>query len=801
MSEIVVGIKLKANTSDFNQAAKQAIDAVNALGTAAKNSSSGTDKLNDTLKKAKVNLDDSADGAGRLTGALAKIGHYGAGLFAFNEVINFTESIIQAGIATEKLNNTFKFTTGSTAGAVAEIAYLREVSTRLGLELNSTASAYAKLSAASVGTSMQGQKTRDIFESIASASTVMGLSAAETEGALLAIGQMMSKGVVSAEELRGQLGERLPGAFQAAARGMGVTTAELGKMLESGTIMADDFLPKLAKELKNTLGDAPQDAAKGTQAQLNQLSNTWLEFKKNIADAGVITIALVGAETLNNIVKLMPPQISNKAAQEYRLKRLLDQQQEYNFTTPDWLIAQDKSEINRLRQELGILPKSQFQPANGYQTQASPAPNFNVVKKQGGYDARHNEDIANNKKHSSAAVNKISDYENLTQQVNQYSAALQAEANGTDKLTNLQKFSYETMGRVLNGRLKLNQGEREGLFIQLESTLKTEAAIKAKNDEKEAIEALATANDKAWAEHAAILNQSTQRNIDDLDSMQTDTAAIEEKIKALQAQAEEYGLSDEALQALKNTRLEATIAELEASKALVEESDLSGSQIQAIDDKIDALRRLSDEEKKQSTNLDKNKSMAKELGMTFTSAFEDAVIGGKKFSDVLSGIGQDIERMLLRRMVTNPLMGAMDNLLGSFDFGSLLNFNAKGNVYEGAGISQYSGSIVSQPTMFASGGNVMGEAGPEGIFPLKRGKDGKLGVSAEGAIGTNVVVNLIESPGNGGQVNQTQSGNNLTLDIMVEKIEGMMGRNISQGRGIAPTMERQYGLNRAAGSY
>lgn len=194
------------------------------------------------------------------------------------------------------------------------------------------------------------------------------------------------------------------------------------------------------------------------------------------------------------------------------------------------------------------------------------------------------------------------------------------------------------------------------------------------------------------------------------------------------------------------------------------------------------------------------KSIGKELGLTFSSAFEDAVIGGKKFSDVLDSLAQDIEKMLLRRTVTEPLMGAVDSFLGGFDFGKIWNFNALGNVYSGAGISQYSGTVVSQPTMFASGGNVMGEAGPEGIFPLKRGKDGKLGVSAEGG-GTNVTVNLIESPGNGGQVNQSQTGNNLTLDIMVEKIEGMIGRNISQGRGIAPTMERQYGLNRAAGSY
>ena len=798
MSEIVVGIKLKANTSDFSQAAKQAIDSVNALGTAAKNSSSGTDKLNDTLKKAKVNLDDSADGAGRLTGALAKIGHYGAGLFAFNEVKNFTESIIQAGIATDKLNNTFKFTTGSTAGAASEIAYLHEVSSRLGLSLGSTANAYAKLTAASVGTVLAGQQTKDIFEAVSAASTVMGLSADETGGALLAISQMISKGTVSAEELRGQLGERLPGAFQMAARAMGVTTAELGKLLESGSIATTDFLPKLAAEIKKTLGDAPQDAVKGTQAKLNQLSNTWLEFKKNIADSGVITITLVGAETLNNAVKsmneLMGPRTSNKDDQKYKLQRLLDQQQEYNFTTPDWLIAQDKSEINRLKQELGILPKSQFQPSNGYQAQSSVAPNFNSTKKYkengneggggGGYDARRNEDIA---KKANPKGNFLEDTQAEIKAMEQVNALLAEGVPLQEASTRAKLKAHGATDKMIDAYLNVHQAQ--------------EKLIDSAKKEKEANEALEKSNKMAWEEHAAILDKHAQLSIDDLNTTQDETLAIEAKIQALKNQNEEYGLSNTALQALKDSRLEATIAELEASKALVEESDLSGSQIQAIDDKIDAIRRLSDEEKKQSTNLDKNKSMAKELGMTFTSAFEDAVINGKKFSDVLSGIGQDIERMLLRRMVTNPLMGAMDNLLGSFDFGSLLNFNAKGNVYQGAGISQYSGSIVSQPTMFASGGNVMGEAGPEGIFPLKRGKDGKLGVSADGAIGTNVVVNLIESPGNGGQVNQTQSGNNLTLDIMVEKIEGMMGRNISQGRGIAPTMERQYGLNRAAGSY
>ena len=44
---------------------------------------------------------------------------------------------------------------------------------------------------------------------------------------MLALAQMASKGTVQAEELRGQLGERLPGAFKIAAAAMGVTQAEL----------------------------------------------------------------------------------------------------------------------------------------------------------------------------------------------------------------------------------------------------------------------------------------------------------------------------------------------------------------------------------------------------------------------------------------------------------------------------------------------------------------------------------------------------------------------------------------------
>lgn len=61
--------------------------------------------------------------------------------------------------------------------------------------------------------------------------------------------------------------------------------------------------------------------------------------------------------------------------------------------------------------------------------------------------------------------------------------------------------------------------------------------------------------------------------------------------------------------------------------------------------------------------------------------------------------------------------------------------NAKGGVYSSPSLSAYSGQVVNQPTFFAfaKGAGVMGEAGAEGILPLKRGPDGRLGVSMYGA--------------------------------------------------------------------
>lgn len=73
--------------------------------------------------------------------------------------------------------------------------------------------------------------------------------------------------------------------------------------------------------------------------------------------------------------------------------------------------------------------------------------------------------------------------------------------------------------------------------------------------------------------------------------------------------------------------------------------------------------------------------IAKELGLTFTSAFEDAVVSGKQFSDVLRGVYQDILRLMLRETVTKPAAAAFSDLFKGVSFSSLIPKFATGTDY------------------------------------------------------------------------------------------------------------------------
>jgi len=237
---------------------------------------------------------------GRMAGSLGVLHTSMMGLAAGFSLGAVISQLHSAGMAIERLNNSFAAATGSVAGGAASMSFVRAEAQRLGLDLLSTADSYMKLAAAARGTALEGNKTQQIFSSVAGASRALGLSAEQTNGALMAISQMMSKGSVMAEELRGQLGERLPGAFQIAARAMGVSTAELGKMLEAGSVISDEFLPKFAAELQKTFPPG-EKAMSGMTAETMRLKTAWFDLKTTVMENGgdsMFTGTIRGIKTL-----------------------------------------------------------------------------------------------------------------------------------------------------------------------------------------------------------------------------------------------------------------------------------------------------------------------------------------------------------------------------------------------------------------------------------------------------------------------------------------------------------------------
>ena len=171
------------------------------------------------------------------------------------------------------------------------------------IPLKDTTQQYTKLQASVVGAGMQSKVTETVFKGISAATLATGGSVEDLNASLRATAQVFSKGKVSAEELRQQIGERLPGAFTIFASSIGKTPQELDKALEDGKVTLQDF-EKFSKELFRRYGktaqiiaDAPQNAGARLTIELDKLNIAMGRFIQPIG----ATFQSLGAEILKGL--------------------------------------------------------------------------------------------------------------------------------------------------------------------------------------------------------------------------------------------------------------------------------------------------------------------------------------------------------------------------------------------------------------------------------------------------------------------------------------------------------------------
>ena len=138
---------------------------------------------------------------------------------------------------------------------------------------------FTKLNAAARASGFTVQEVEEVYRGLAAANTALGGDSQKLQGILLATQQVFSKGKVQAEELRGQIGERLPGAFALFAKAVGKTPAELDKALERGEVSLEDFVTFARSLLERyegdakKLADAPENAAARLKLAMDNLKN------------------------------------------------------------------------------------------------------------------------------------------------------------------------------------------------------------------------------------------------------------------------------------------------------------------------------------------------------------------------------------------------------------------------------------------------------------------------------------------------------------------------------------------------
>lgn len=266
------------------------------LGKSATTTGQRIDGMGDAASTAGKQTDDLGDRAGNASRLLGEMAASLAAAFTFREMVAAAAQMeqIQAGL---------QAVAGDSTLAGEQMEFVRRMATAAGVDVTAAGQAFLGLAAATKGTAVEGEPARQVFESVTLAMAKAGKSSAETQNALLALSQIASKGTVSMEELRGQLGEALPGALQAASSGLGITTQDLIKLVENGQLAAEDLFPALAKGLDELYGGAP--AAQTLSQEITNIKNAFVEMSANLGESGGLDALKVGAELAQMAITLL----------------------------------------------------------------------------------------------------------------------------------------------------------------------------------------------------------------------------------------------------------------------------------------------------------------------------------------------------------------------------------------------------------------------------------------------------------------------------------------------------------------
>ncbi len=687
----------------------------------------------------------------------------------------------------EKLRIALRNVTGSSTEYNQALNIIRQYSQDLAIPQDVITKSFTQLTAAVLGAGGTVKDAEVAFRGIAAGIRGTGGSVENLNAAVTATAQVFSKGKVSAEELRGQIGERLPGAFSLFAQSIGKTPQELDKALEQGEVSLLDF-QKFAEKLFAEYGESAKMIADGPEAAGDRLRTSL----SNLSESVGTLLRPIGAEFQNTFAQIVQAIDSGIRKLNQFLGLTPGRQGEINQVQRELNATENR--IRQLQERISEAPgmgATRDFTTTLTQMQARRAQQF--ARLQGLLAAdMQSRGVSDTPKERPGlpAAGLDSDKSDAKRKKAAEKAAREQQSQFDDTVRNamrledlsLRKLAIEEATTIERQRQELIRTSADDIELEILALKQERLSIDTKqsgiSEQMARLEDLRAQGLARGLDVTKILEEKDKLRLEyrqlELEGLQNETKEMQMQLRIL----ESMGLTREMMRA---GRVGA-IGVFEQGRGgangfntpqVYQPTEGLTAPAQVYADMKQNLEQLLEVQNQVST-------AANAIGESFANAFTQIVSGATSAREGLAEMMRSIAKSFLQMaqqiisqqlamIIYGTIMRALgistspfgrngapnfSNIFGGGKAGfnaeaftSMPRLNANGNVYAQNGIQPFAmGGIVNKPTLFkyADGGTgrfgLMGEAGPEAIMPLKRGRDGKLGVAGGGS--TNVTVNV-----------------------------------------------------------
>ena len=225
------------------------------------------------------------------------------GAFALREI---TQSIMEF----ERFTNTLQTVSNSSNEFSRNLNFLFAEANRIGFAVGEVGNSFARLSLAMQSSGFNANESRQAFSQLAEASRNFGLSSADTMGVIRALEQSMSKGKFMAEEVRLQMGDRLPVAMAALERAVTKVDgkqSDLNKRFEEGTIDTRRYALEFVRQINALSGgaDALSRTSNSIAAAFGRLNTEFVLTTKAFGEGGFTNAVIILTQNLISLFQTL----------------------------------------------------------------------------------------------------------------------------------------------------------------------------------------------------------------------------------------------------------------------------------------------------------------------------------------------------------------------------------------------------------------------------------------------------------------------------------------------------------------